>query len=159
MALPDSGLDLSLVVAVLAPGRKKIDSRAAMRRTVQTSPFFPAWVEQVPRDIEQMKAAIAAADFTAVGELAEANAMRMHATMLGALPPVRYWNPDSVAALDLVATLRDEGTECYATMDAGPNVKVLCRSGDAEAIAERFRAEFADIDVLVSGSGPGAYLV
>ncbi|MDO5030084.1 MAG: diphosphomevalonate decarboxylase [Corynebacterium sp.] len=159
VALPDSGLDLSLVVAVLAPGRKKIDSRAAMRRTVQTSPFFPAWVEQVPRDIEQMKAAIAAADFTAVGELAEANAMRMHATMLGALPPVRYWNPDSVAALDLVATLRDEGTECYATMDAGPNVKVLCRSADAEAIAERFRAEFADIDVLVSGSGPGAYLV
>ena len=103
VALPDSGLDLSLVVAVLAPGRKKIDSRAAMRRTVETSPFFPAWVEQVPRDIEDMKAAIAAADFTAVGELAEANAMRMHATMLGALPPVRYWNPDSVAALDLVA--------------------------------------------------------
>ncbi|MDK7236883.1 diphosphomevalonate decarboxylase [Corynebacterium amycolatum] len=159
VALPDSGLDLSLVVAVLAPGRKKIDSRAAMRRTVETSPFFPAWVEQVPRDIEDMKAAIAAADFTAVGELAEANAMRMHATMLGALPPVRYWNPDSVAALDLVATLRDEGTECYATMDAGPNVKVLCRSGDAETIADRFRGEFEDIDVLVSGSGPGAYLV
>lgn len=159
VALPDSGLDLSLVVAVLAPGRKKIDSRAAMRRTVETSPFFPAWVEQVPRDIEDMKAAIAAADFTAVGELAEANAMRMHATMLGALPPVRYWNPDSVAALDLVATLRDEGTECYATMDAGPNVKVLCRSGDAETIADRFRAELEDIDVLVSGSGPGAYLV
>ena len=159
VALPDSGLDLSLVVAVLAPGRKKIDSRAAMRRTVETSPFFPAWVEQVPRDIEDMKAAIAAADFTAVGELAEANAMRMHATMLGALPPVRYWNPDSVAALDLVATLRDEGTECYATMDAGPNVKVLCRSGDAETIADRFRAEFEDIDVLVSGPGPGAYLV
>lgn len=159
VALPDSGLDLSLVVAVLAPGRKKIDSRAAMRRTVETSPFFPAWVEQVPRDIEDMKAAIAAADFTAVGELAEANAMRMHATMLGALPPVRYWNPDSVAALDLVATLRDEGTECYATMDAGPNVKVLCRSGDAETIADRLRAEFEDIDVLVSGSGPGAYLV
>ena len=65
VALPDSGLDLSLVVAVLAPGRKKIDSRAAMRRTVETSPFFPAWVEQVPRDIEDMKAAIAAADFTA----------------------------------------------------------------------------------------------
>ncbi|MEW4620682.1 diphosphomevalonate decarboxylase [Corynebacterium amycolatum] len=159
VALPDSGLDLSLVVAVLAPGRKKIDSRAAMRRTVETSPFFPAWVEQVPRDIEDMKAAIAAADFTAVGELAEANAMRMHATMLGALPPVRYWNPDSVAALNLVATLRDEGTECYATMDAGPNVKVLCRSGDAETIADRFRAEFEDIGVLVSGSGPGAYLV
>lgn len=156
--LDNPGLDLSLVVAVLSPGRKKIDSRAAMRQTVATSPFFPAWVEQVPRDIEEIKAAIAAADFTAVGSLAEANAMRMHATMLGALPPVRYWNSDSVAALDLVASLREEGTECYATMDAGPNVKVICRSGDADAIARRFRAEFDGIDVLVSGSGPGAYL-
>lgn len=157
--LPDSGLELALVVAVLSPGRKKIDSREAMRNTVETSPYFPAWVETVPGEIEQMKEAIAAADFTAVGQLAESNAMRMHASMLGATPPVRYWNADSVAALDLVATLRDEGIECYATMDAGPNVKVICRPGDAETIAERFRAEFGGIDVLVSGHGPAAYLV
>lgn len=157
--LPDSGLELALVVAVLSPGRKKIDSREAMRNTVETSPYFPAWVETVPGEIEQMKQAIAAADFTAVGELAESNAMRMHASMLGATPPVRYWNADSVAALDLVAALRDEGTECYATMDAGPNVKVICRPSDAEAIAERFRSEFDGIDVLVSGHGPAAHLV
>lgn len=158
VALPDSGLDLHLVVAVLAPGRKKIDSRAAMRETVATSPFFPAWVEQVPRDIQDMKAAIAAADFAAVGQLAEANAMRMHATMLGALPPVRYWNPDSVAALDVVAELREEGVAAYATMDAGPNVKVLCQRADTELIATRLRAEFPGIEVLISGPGPGAYL-
>lgn len=157
--LPESGLELALVVAVLSPGRKKIDSRAAMRNTVQSSPFFPAWVENVPGEIEQMKKAIADADFTAVGSLAESNAMRMHATMLGAVPPVRYWNADSVAALDLVATLRDEGTECYATMDAGPNVKIICRPADADAIAQRFRAEFDGIDVLVSGHGPAAKVV
>ncbi|WP_448851547.1 diphosphomevalonate decarboxylase [Corynebacterium sp. 335C] len=157
VALPDSGLELALVVAVLSPGRKKIDSRAAMARTVETSPYFPAWKELVPGDIAAMKEAIAAADFTAVGALAEANAMRMHASMLGAFPPVRYWTPDSVAALDLVVKLREEdGVECYATMDAGPNVKVLCRPADAPAVEAAFRAAFPGIDVLVSGHGPGA---
>lgn len=160
VALPDSGLELALVVAVLSPGRKKIDSRAAMARTVETSPYFPAWKELVPGDIARMKEAIAAADFTAVGELAEANAMRMHASMLGAFPPVRYWTPDSVRALDLVVTLREErGVECYATMDAGPNVKILCRPADAPAVEAAFREEFPGIDVLVSGHGPGARVV
>lgn len=149
------GLDLGLVVAVLTSGRKAIGSREAMRRTVETSPFFPAWVESVPLELDEMQRAIQRADFTAVGELAESNALRMHATMLGATPPVRYWNADTVAALDLVAQLRHDGLEAYATIDAGPNVKVLCRPADSAAIAERFAASFDGLDLLVSGSGPG----
>lgn len=159
VALPDSGLELNLVVAVLAAGRKKIDSRAAMASTVETSPYFPAWVDLVPGDITAMKEAIAACDFTAVGQLAEANAMRMHASMLGAFPPVRYWSPDSVAALDQVVDLRESGIECYATMDAGPNVKTLCRPADSAAVAAAFRERFPGIEVLVSGHGPGARVV
>ncbi|MBV7294704.1 diphosphomevalonate decarboxylase [Corynebacterium sp. TAE3-ERU12] len=157
--LTDSDVDVALVMAVLKPGRKKIGSREAMRRTRETAPSYPAWVESVPHELEQMKQAIADADVTRIGELAESNALRMHATMLAAVPPVRYFTPETIAALDLVEKLREEGTEGYATMDAGPNVKVLCRPADAETIAERVRAEFSGIDVLVSGSGPGARLV
>ncbi|MBZ2198490.1 diphosphomevalonate decarboxylase [Occultella gossypii] len=153
------GLDLALVVAVLAPGRKAIGSREAMRRTVATSPFFGAWVASVPGELDAMRAAIARADLTAVGELTEANAMRMHATMLGAVPPVRYWNADTVAALDVVAQCRRDGVEAYATIDAGPNVKVLCRPEATTAVADRLRAAFADVDLLVSGSGPGVRIV
>src|SRR5699024_10190403 len=107
----------------------------------------------------QMRRAIARADFTAVGELAESNALRMHATMLGAVPPVRYWTADTVAALDIVARMRQDGLEAYATIDAGPNVKVLCRPGDTAAVAARFAEAFAGLDILVSGSGPGARVV
>lgn len=153
--LPVQGLDLALVVAVLDPGRKPVGSREAMRRTAATSPFFGAWVQSVPSELTQMRTAIARADFTAVGELAESNALRMHATMLGALPPVRYWTGDTVAALDLVAQLRKDGTEAYATIDAGPNVKVLCRPQDTAAVADRFAAAFDGLDLLISGSGPG----
>lgn len=153
--LPAQGLDLALVVAVLDPGRKPVGSREAMRRTAATSPFFGAWVQSVPGELTQMRTAIARADFTAVGELAESNALRMHATMLGAVPPVRYWSGETVAALDLVAQLRKDGIEAYATIDAGPNVKVLSRPQDTAAVADRFAAAFAGLDLLISGSGPG----
>ncbi|MEE6280461.1 diphosphomevalonate decarboxylase [Georgenia sunbinii] len=150
-----AGLDVALVVAVLTSARKAVGSREAMRRTVATSPFFPAWVESVPRELAEMRRAVERADFTAVGELAESNALRMHATMLGAVPPVRYWNADTVAAMDLVAQLRQDGIEAYATMDAGPNVKVLCRPQDSTAVADRFAAAFDGLDLLISGAGPG----
>ena len=153
--LPAQGLNLALVVAVLDPGRKAVGSREAMRRTAATSPFYGAWVQSVPSELTQMRTAITRADFTAVGELAESNALRMHATMLGAVPPVRYWTGGTVAALDLVAQLREDGIEAYATIDAGPNVKVLCRPQDAAAVADRFAAAFAGLDLLISGSGPG----
>lgn len=153
--LPASALELALVVAVLSPGRKPVGSREAMRRTAATSPFFPAWVASVPTELEAMRRAVADADFSAVGELAEANALRMHATMLGAVPPVRYWNADTVAALDLVAQLRADGVPAYATMDAGPNVKVLCRPSDATAVADRFAAAFEGVNLLIAGPGPG----
>lgn len=156
--LPDSGVRLALVVAVLSPGRKKIDSREAMRRTVATSPSFPAWVESTPRELTAMKEAIAAADLPRIGELAESNALRMHATMLGATPPVRYFAPETIAALDLLERLRADGVGAWATMDAGPNVKVLCAPADAEAVATALRGAFPGIDVLVSGHGPGARL-
>ncbi len=155
----DSSLDLSLVVAVLASGRKKIDSRDAMARTAETSPYYPAWIDSIPGDIQAMKQAIDQQDFTTVGQLAESNAMRMHASMLAARPPVRYWSAESVSALDFVAELRDEGIECYATMDAGPNVKVLCRTQDRATVAARLRARFTGIDVLEADPGPGAYLL
>lgn len=157
--LPDSGVQLALVVAVLNAGRKKIGSREAMRRTVATAPSFPAWVETVPRELAEMKEAIAAADVPRIGAIAERNALRMHATMMAADPPVRYFSPYNVRALDLVEELREEGCGAWATMDAGPNVKVLCSPADAPQVAQRFRECFPRIDVLVSEAGPGARLV
>lgn len=163
--IDSGGLDLGLVVVVLTEERKAVGSREAMRRTVATSPFFSGWVESVPSELAAMRAAIDRADLTAVGELAEANALRMHATMLGATPPVRYWSPETLRALDVVAELRSEGVEAYATIDAGPNVKVLCRRGEAASVARRIETGLGGAGgatsprLLVSGPGEGARLV
>lgn len=158
-ALPSSELDLGMVLVVLVDKQKAVSSRDGMRRTVETSPFYPAWVEHTPRELDEMRAAIERVDYTAVGELAESNALRMHATMLGALPPLRYWTPATVELLDLVQRLRRDGVECYATMDAGPNVKILCRAAEAEAVAAHVAREQPGVSLLVARSGRGARLV
>ncbi|WP_280465114.1 diphosphomevalonate decarboxylase [Nocardia brasiliensis] len=149
-------LDPALVVALVDAGEKSITSRAAMRRTVDTSPFYQPWVQSSEQDLRDMHTAIAAGDLAAVGEIAERNALGMHATMLGARPAVRYFAPGSMRVLDRVLALRAEGVAAYATMDAGPNVKVLCDRRDSAAVAAALAETDPAMRIIVATPGPGA---
>ena len=147
---------MAMVVVTISAGEKAIGSREAMRRTIATSPFYPAWVTSTTETVGDMLTACAAGDFTRIGELTESNALRMHATIEGAFPPIRYLNARSVAVFDAVAELRTAGVEAYATADAGPNVVVLTKPEDRATVATAL-AGFGD--VIGSGTGPGARLV
>ncbi|MDM7887590.1 diphosphomevalonate decarboxylase [Curtobacterium sp. RHCJP20] len=147
---------MAMVVVTISAGEKAIGSREAMRRTIATSPFYPAWVTSTTETVGEMLDACAAGDFTRIGELTESNALRMHATIEGAFPPIRYLNARSVAVFDAVAELRTAGTEAYATADAGPNVVVLTKPEDRGAVATALAGLG---DVIESGTGPGARVV
>ncbi|MBK3580435.1 diphosphomevalonate decarboxylase [Streptomyces sp. MBT65] len=153
------GLDPALVVAVVDAGPKTVSSREAMRRTVDTSPLYRPWAASSRADLAAMRAALGRGDLEAVGEIAERNALGMHATMLAARPAVRYLSPATVTVLDRVLQLRREGVAAYATMDAGPNVKVLCRRADARRVAAAVGEAVPAARVLVAGPGPGARLL
>lgn len=144
---------MAMVVVTIDAGPKPIGSREAMRRTIATSPFYPAWVTSTTETVGDMLDACAAGDFTRIGEITESNALRMHATIEGAFPPIRYLNARSVAVFDAVGELRAAGLEAYATADAGPNVVVLCQPADRSAVATAL-ASFGD--VIESGTGPAA---
>ncbi|WP_258371117.1 diphosphomevalonate decarboxylase [Curtobacterium sp. MCBD17_021] len=147
---------MAMVVVTIDDGPKAIGSREAMRRTIATSPFYPAWVTSTTETVDDMLEACAAGDFTRIGELTESNALRMHATIEGAFPPIRYLNSRSVAVFDAVAAMRADGLEAYATADAGPNVVVLCRPEDRSRVAAALDGYGA---VIESGTGPAARLV
>ncbi|CAL9654016.1 diphosphomevalonate decarboxylase [Streptomyces sp. enrichment culture] len=157
--VPAADLDPALVIAVVNAGPKPVSSREAMRRTVDTSPLYRPWADSSKGDLDDMRAALLRGDLEAVGEIAERNALGMHATMLAARPAVRYLSPATVTVLDSVLQLRRDGIAAYATMDAGPNVKVLCRRTDAERVADVVRAAAPDGSVLVAGPGQGARLL
>ncbi|MFJ4222213.1 diphosphomevalonate decarboxylase [Curtobacterium luteum] len=147
---------MAMVVVTIDAGPKPIGSREAMRRTIATSPFYPAWVTSTTETVTDMLTACAAGDFTRIGELTESNALRMHATIEGAFPPIRYLTARSVAVFDAVAGLRADGLQAWATADAGPNVVVLTTPEDRGAVAAAL-AGYGD--VIESGTGPGAHLL
>jgi diphosphomevalonate decarboxylase len=146
--------DVRVVVAVTSEARKAVSSRAGMQRAA-ASPFYPAWVETAARDLDEARRAIAARDLDALGLVAEHSALKMHAVGFAARPPLVYWRGATIECLHRVWALRAEGTPGYVTIDAGPQVKVLC---DAAA-APRLSAALRDVPgverVLVCAPGGG----
>lgn len=147
--------ELAMIFILINDQQKDVSSRDGMRRTVATSSFYPGWLASVPSDLAAAKAAIAANDFEALGTVAEANGLKMHATTLAAVPPFTYWSPDSLKAMNAVRRIRQTGTSCYFTMDAGPNVKVLCKKADVPAILQQLAEDFADDQLVTAYAGPG----
>lgn len=148
-------LDVALVVAVVDAGRKKIGSRTAMNLTRETSPFYKGWVEQSQDTFDEGLAALERRDLDGLIAAMEASTMRMHACGMGARPPVLYWKPQSLALIEAVEALRQGGLSVGWTMDAGPNVKVLCRSAQAEQVSEALARVDGVQRMLVSRPGQG----
>lgn len=138
-------LTLAMIVVTLDERKKPISSREAMRRTVETSPAYMPWVEQSKLDLSDALEAIRAADLEKLGDVVERNALGMHETMHKAAPPVNYFTDKTYAVLRAVQAMRECGWPVWATMDAGPNVKVLTDGDLAERAAEelRGRVEYA----------------
>lgn len=143
--------DVRMIVAVVGAGPKDVGSTDGMLHTQATSPYFPAWVASAPADVEEARAAVLARDLERLGRVVERSSLRMHASMFAADPPLTYWRPASLAAMEAVRGLRKRGVGAWATMDAGPNVKVLCAAADAPAVAEALAAVADRIEIL----GPG----
>jgi diphosphomevalonate decarboxylase len=130
--------EICIGLLVLNRNQKKIGSTEAMKRTVETSALYRAWPQQVERDMTCMLSAIEQRDFEMLGKTAETNALAMHATMMAACPPVLYWQPESLIAMQTVWQARNEGLPVYFTMDAGPNIKLVFQKADQDAIEKRF---------------------
>lgn len=155
----DASWDIGMIVIAVNTGRKKLSSRIGMKQTIATSPFYSSWVETATSDLTKMKDAIKQKDFITLGEITESNGMKMHATMLGAFPPISYWEPDSVKAIQTVKEIRGMGIPCYVTMDAGPNVKVLCKASDMAKIEELLLKEFKREQIIPTTVGEGIKLL
>ena len=146
-----------MVIAVVGGGvAKAFGSRDAMEHCAATSPLYAAWVALVPADLAVARAALVAGDLATLGELAEANALAMHATAMAARPAVIYWQPTTLALLAAVRGLRSAGVAAWATMDAGPHVKVLTTATDAPVVVEALRAVDGVTAITTSAAGPPA---
>lgn len=140
--------ELSMIFVVINNQSKKVSSRSGMSLTRDTSRFYQYWLDHVDEDIKEAKQAIEAKDFKQLGEVIEANGLRMHATNLGSQPPFTYLVQESYDAMAIVHECRKMGVPCYFTMDAGPNVKVLVEKKNKQLVIDQFLKHFEASQII-----------
>lgn len=148
-------LDIKVVALIIKKSRKKHSSTQAMRESVETSPYYPVWRQVVAKDLKTITQAIRTHDFDLLGSTSELNAMRMHALTLSSDPAFTYFNGQTIELLEKVKELRANNVNCYATVDAGPNIKVLCQSKDLNQIITVFSQLIGPENVIATEPGSG----
>lgn len=144
---------LRLLVGMVSREEKEVKSRDGMRSTVETSPYYPAWAKDAEREVKEIVRHLKRRDLEAVGEIAEKNAWRMHASALAADPPLCYLKPATLAVIESCRELRKQGVGAWFTLDAGPNPVLLTSEKDEARVAEMIRAHGAAEVVHCSPGG------
>jgi diphosphomevalonate decarboxylase len=83
----------------------------------------------------------------------------MHAVMMSSHPPLYYWNPATMSLIQAAQQWRAEGLEVYFTIDAGPNVHLICEAAQAADVVQETRKIPGVKAVLSSGPGGPARLI
>ena len=148
--------EFRMIVNIVKTTQKKWKSRAGMAQTVATCPYYPTWAQTADADTLSMRKLILKKDFTGVGQLAEFNALKMHATMITTRPSILYWQPTTVELMHSLMAWRDEGLESYFTMDAGPQVKVMCLEKNEKKLVSKLKEIQGLEKIEVCKAGPDA---
>jgi diphosphomevalonate decarboxylase len=127
--------ELRIIVVLVSATPKAVSSRVAMQRSATTSAHYAQWLEESRERLQHMHGALAAKDLAAIGCLAEADCLGMHKTMHTSQPPINFWSATTAAVMQAIIDLRaKDGVTCYFTIDAGPNVKILCHAAAVATI-------------------------
>ncbi len=156
LPLPQTVPDFALLVLLLAPGRKAVSSTEGMLRSAATSRLFPWWPERCQQDCDAIQRALEAGDFSALGTVAEANALAMHAVCLTSSPPLLYATQDTLRVFQLAHDLRAEGLPVFVTLDAGPNPVLLHLAPTRARLHAELQGLFPQAPLLDLLPGDGA---
>jgi diphosphomevalonate decarboxylase len=116
-------------------------------------------VADAPRRLAICRDAILERDFAALAEIIELDSNLMHAVMMSSTPRLLYWLPATVGIIQAVQEWRREDLACAYTIDAGPNVHVICPDETHAEVRARLQALPGVEKVLVAGPGGGARLI
>jgi diphosphomevalonate decarboxylase len=150
------------VITVIVTRKPKTISSSAGHRAAWSSPFFGARLERVGETLALVREAILARDFPQLALTVEREAISMHAVaMTGQLPGAEwlsglyYWEPATLALIHAVQGWRRQGVPVFLTIDAGPNVHLICERPALDAIENRLAPLLDELGATALVSPPG----
>ena len=150
--------DVCDVVVVVGSFGKKVSSTEG-HALVESSPFYTSRIKGMKQKIADIKRAIKSKDFTKMGEILETEAINMHVVMMTSGPSLFYWSPKTLEVMLLVQEWRGNGLESYFTIDAGPNVHLICMKKDVNKLKMKLSMIEGIEKMIVNGVANGARLV
>lgn len=146
---------LRVLIAITSREAKAVDSSSGMNRTLHSSPYGTAWIEHQDADLDRARRAIQDRDFQALAEVSEHSCLKMHALTLSARPGLMYWNAATVECLQRIRALRAAGIAAFFTIDAGPQVKVICEPAAVGPVRAALQDAPGVLDLIETGLGSG----
>ena len=150
--------DLVDCVAIVSATHKKTGSTEG-HSLAPTSPLQAARVADAQRRLEICRRAILERDFNAFASIIELDSDMMHAVMMTSRPALHYWKASSLEVMTCVRQWRAEGIPVCYTVDAGPNVHVICPETQANLIEQKLRQIEGVQNVLLARAGGPARLM
>ena len=150
--------DLVDCIAIVSTAHKKIGSTEG-HSLAPTSPLQAARVEDAARRLDICRKAILERDFEAFASIVELDSDMMHSVMMTSTPALHYWKPASLEVMSCVRQWRVEGIQVCYTVDAGPNVHVLCPEAEIRNVEKRLREVKGVSNVLVARAGGPAKII
>jgi diphosphomevalonate decarboxylase len=154
---PSTYWDICDILAVVDVQMKKISTTQG-HETVKTSPFWEARVKRIPQKIHRIQEAFREKNFSMLGEILEEDCLDMHHVMQTQRPPLYYWNATTRTLMDAVRTWRTDGLSVYFTIDAGPNVHLICEATQEKVLMEKVKNLHGVLEVISNKPSQGTRL-
>lgn len=143
------------VVVILSQQPKPVASSKG-HLGVATSPLFKPRLAGIPERKALMKEALKAKDISKLGLLIEQEALEMHSVMMTQDPPCDYFIPATSQFLGFIRYLRqNQGINSYFTLDAGPNVHLICEADSLDKLYKELERLDIVKDIISSSIGGG----
>lgn len=148
---PEEYWDMRDIIVIVDTNTKKISSSEG-HENVHTSPFFEKRLQALPARIARLEKALKDKNFREFGEVIEEECLDMHHVMQTQEPPLYYWNEETK---EIMEKIKKREIPAYFTIDAGPNVHVICEAKDEKKVLEMFKGK----TVIKNSPARGAHVI
>lgn len=146
------------VIVIVGRKSKKVGSTEG-HALIESSPFFKTRLSGMKKKVDEIKTAMKEKDFSKFGEILEEEAINMHLIMMTSKPALYYWTPETLKIMLKVIEWRDQGLESYFTIDAGPNVHIICQKQNVDKIKARLAKLVGIKQVIINYPAEGARIL
>jgi diphosphomevalonate decarboxylase len=151
--------ELRNVIAIADEKKKELSSRAAMKRTVETSTLYPKRLQDLKETLKTVRTAILEKDAPLLFQTIMRESNNLHAVMLDSWPPIIYLNDISKQIISKIHELNLSGIRAGYTFDAGSNAHIFTLDQDVLRVTDMLKGINGVKKIMVCRVGMGPRLI